>query len=60
MVCPKSWVNLPIGGNVRTQSWLGQLEEFKHGNNYAAWRTVDDEGGRMIASALEVKKEIPV
>jgi hypothetical protein len=39
---------------------LGQLEEFKHGNNYAAWRTVDDEGGRMIASALEVKKEIPV
>jgi hypothetical protein len=26
----------------------------------AASRTVDDEGGRMIASVLEVKKEIPV
>jgi hypothetical protein len=60
MVCPTSWVNFLIGGNVRTQSWLGQLEEFKRGNNYAASRTVDDEGGRMIASVLEVKKEIPV
>jgi len=44
-----------------TQSWLGQLEEFKHRNKtITASRTVDDEGGRLIARVLEVKKEIPV
>src|ERR1700675_4557642 len=37
MVCPTSWVDLPIGGNVRTQSWLGQLEEFKPGNSYCSF-----------------------
>jgi hypothetical protein len=28
-----SWVDVPIGGNVMPQSWLGQLEEFKRRNN---------------------------
>lgn len=65
MVWPMIWDSRAIGGNVMTQSRAGQLEEFKlkefkRRTTITASRTVDDEGGRVIASVLEVKKEIPV
>jgi hypothetical protein len=60
MVWPMIWDSRAIGGNVMTQSRAGQLEECKPETTITASCTLDDESGRVIASVLEVKNEIPV